>query len=91
MNSYIYVANTLGSPSALTIRNFNNFINFDNNLKYAYDCEAYYRIYKLYGNPKIINDITVFNLLWENSVTSNVSQKLINEENNYILRKHNLS
>jgi hypothetical protein len=61
---------------------------FDNNLSYAFDCDFYYRLKASFGDPIILDVITVVNFLWDESITSNISPLLINKENKYILRKY---
>jgi glycosyltransferase involved in cell wall biosynthesis len=90
INPWIAIQNTLGTPSALTIKNLKDLPELDNNLTYCYDCAWYYELNKLYGNPKIIEDITMINVLWEKSLSSNVTNELINKENNYIINKYGL-
>jgi len=95
MNDNIYIVNTLGTPSALTIRNKKNDkidINnlFDKNLRYCYDCDAYYRLYKAFGNPKIIPNIGMINYIHDNSITSHTTGDMIKNEEEYILKKHGI-
>ena len=93
INDNIYIVNILGTPSALTIRNNKgNLIDIDNlfdkNLNYCYDCEAYYRLYKVFGNPKIIKEIGMVNYIHDNSITSHITNNIIKKEEAYILKKH---
>jgi glycosyltransferase involved in cell wall biosynthesis len=91
MNDRIYVVNTIGTPSGVTIKNFGKEIpEFDTNLSYCFDCDFYYRFYKKFGSPVILNIPTVVNLIWENSITSGVSQELINKESEYIIKKYGI-
>ena len=86
--------NLLGTPSAMTIRNFGLLPAlelFDTSLSYGYDIEAYYRWTKVLGNPKIINQIGIVNYVWDNSVSSSVTADLIDHENKYILKKYGVS
>jgi len=63
MNPNIALVNTLGTPSAMTIRNTEPFwLGFDTNLSYCYDTELYYRMAKIYGAPKIIPFIVLIQL-----------------------------
>lgn len=55
---YYSAANTLGSPSVLTIRNKHPLL-FDKNLKWVLDLEYYKRLFAKYGLPKLINDVNV--------------------------------
>jgi glycosyltransferase involved in cell wall biosynthesis len=88
MNPRIYVVNTIGTPSCVTLRNVNDMPLMDSNLSYYYDCDFYKRFADQYGMPKIISDITVVNVLWENSISASVNNDLINREMQYILKKY---
>ena len=61
---------------------------FDENLFYAYDCGYYYRYLLKYGNPSFSTDTTIANYLWENSITSQLTEEILGKESNYILKKH---
>jgi glycosyltransferase involved in cell wall biosynthesis len=90
MNPRIYIVNTIGTPSCVTLRNVKDMPLMDPNLSYAYDCEFYKRYSDQYGFPKILSDVTVVNFLWENSITSAINKDLIDRENQYILNKYGL-
>lgn len=90
LNDQIYIVNTIGTPSCVIVKNLKDLPKIDKNLTYAYDCEFYYQLIKKYGNPKLIDEPTMVNYLWNNSVSSKVTQELINKENMYILEKHGL-
>lgn len=89
MNDRIYVCNTIGTPSCVAIRNDNPPL-FDENLRWAGDCEWYKRLYDKWGNPKIIDDITAVHLLWDGQVenTFGSAKELQDKEVAYILAKH---
>jgi len=91
LNPHIFVVNTLGTPSAMTLRNVNPMPQMDENLYYAYDADFYYQFLQLYGIPKIIQEVTMINYLWENSITSRITQEFIDKEHKYILDKLGLS
>jgi hypothetical protein len=88
MNPQIYVVNTIGTSSCLTIKNVKDMPLFDRNIDYCYDCDWYYRFQKMYGDPKTISDVTMVNYLWGNSVTSKTTPEMIQKEEQYILRKY---
>jgi glycosyltransferase involved in cell wall biosynthesis len=90
MNPRIYVVNTIGTPSCVTLRNVKDMPLMDSNLSYYYDCDFYKRFADQYGLPKIISDITVVNVLWENSITSSIDKELIDREERYIFNKYGL-
>jgi glycosyltransferase involved in cell wall biosynthesis len=62
-------ANTISSPSVLTIKNEGH-LEFDENLVWLMDCEYYSRYYDTHGLPKILNEINVVNRTWENQVSN---------------------
>jgi len=83
----IDVHNTIGTLSCMAIRN-EDLIYYDENLKWAYDCEYYYRLIKKLGNPKILDVITVVNYLWAGSTTNTIANaSLMQMENAYIINK----
>lgn len=90
LNQHIYIVNTIGTPSCVTIKNKKDLPKFDENLSYAYDCEFYYRFWLKHGKPKLITDVTIANYLWDQSITSHINQDLIRRENDYILKKHGI-
>ena len=71
--------NTLGNPSNLTIKN-QDLIFFDENLNWLVDCEYYYRLYLKYGNPTIINSITVVNRTHGGGLTDTTPKSLKDKE-----------
>jgi len=88
LNPRIYIINTIGTPSCVSIKNTSKIMEFDENLSYGFDCEFYYRYFLEYGPPKILEDITVINYLWGQSITAKLTNDLLEKENNYVLRKH---
>lgn len=88
MNSRLYVANTLGTPSCITIKNLPDLPKIDEKLSYAYDCDFYYRLFLQYGNPTLFEYPTIVNYLWGGSITSRTSTAVIEREFAYILNKY---
>ena len=85
-NDNIQLINTLGTPSALTMRNGLD-VRIDENLKYCYDCEFYKRISIRYGLPNISMNDTMVNYIHENQTTNTIATKtLIEDEEAYIRR-----
>jgi len=85
--------NTIGCPSGLTISNTVH-ARFDENLKWFMDCEYYYQLFKLYGNPIIYqNDFLVGTLIHNAQVTNSCinNNMLINNETSYINAKYGLA
>jgi glycosyltransferase involved in cell wall biosynthesis len=87
LNQYLFIINTLGTPSALMVRNLEDLPDIDKNLSYAYDCEWYWQLWKKYNDPILLNRPTIVNFLHGDSVSSKISQDLIDKENKYILNK----
>lgn len=89
LNDKLYIINTIGSPSCITVKNLRYELPlFDNNISYCFDCDWYYRLRASFGDPILLNDPTVVNFLWDESITSRVTPLLINKENRYILKKY---
>lgn len=87
MNDNVSLINTLGTPSALTLKN-ENVPEFDINLKSMYDCEFYGRMINLYGGPLIVNDPTMINYIHENQTTQSIiNPDLLRSEEEYVRRK----
>tara|TARA_Y100001937_G_scaffold8912_1_gene11007 strand:+ start:257 stop:823 length:567 start_codon:yes stop_codon:yes gene_type:complete len=78
--------NTLSSPSILAIRkDIEEY--FDENLVMLMDCDMYYRLYKNYGDPVVINDIHISNREHQNQ-TQRSYEHLLPEEIDYLKNKH---
>ena len=88
LNSCLYLENTVGTPSCVTIKNVDPMPSFDYNLNYSYDGDFYQRFIEKYGNPKIITDVTIVNLLWEKSLTSFIQNREKDRENDYLKKKY---
>lgn len=89
MNNRIYVCNTIGTPSAVAVRNI-RYPLMDESLRWAGDCEYYGQLVSMVGEPKIIDDITAVHRLWggQNENTVGASEELQFKENSYIINKH---
>jgi len=86
-NNQIYFNNTIGTPSCLTILNDSPLL-LDENLSWYVDCEYYYRLYKRYGEPKILKYYTFSQYLWEGQVTQSITQEIMDKEITYIKEKY---
>lgn len=87
-NDNIHLINTLGTPSALIMKNGLN-IWMDENLKYMYDCEFYKRVYDVHGLPNISTNDTMVNYIHQNQTTNTiVNNELVRSEEEYVRRKH---
>jgi hypothetical protein len=78
--------NTLSSPSILALRNGLEEY-FDENLVMLMDCDMYYRLYTMLGNPIVLKDIHISNREHRNQ-TQRSNEHLIPEEINYLKTKH---
>lgn len=86
-NKEIYSGNnTIGSPSVLTIRKGET-VTFDDNLTWLLDCDYYARLYKKYGEPKMIYDLNVVIGLGKHQVTNALSEQIKHHEREYMLKK----
>lgn len=89
LNDRIYVVNTIGTPSCVAVRNIPDIPLFDENLKWAGDCEWYKRLFDKFGHPKVLSRCTAVHLLWQNNVeTTMTNDQIRDEEIQYILSKH---
>jgi glycosyltransferase involved in cell wall biosynthesis len=69
-------ANTISSPSVLTMRG--KFF-FDDSLVMLLDCEMYKRLYKVHGNPMIIQDPLICNRMHKDQAQKNQNDVLQKE------------
>ena len=79
--------NTMGCPSGMTMKN-NNLIYFDNELNWLMDCDYYYRMFLKYGQPYILDKITVVNRTWGSRLTDTTPQSLKDKEFNMLKQKY---
>lgn len=73
LNADIATANTIGTHSCLTIRNLDQPELFNEDLIWLMDCEYYRRLYDRFGEPAILCDPTVVQVLWEGQVTNTIA------------------
>ena len=88
MNDNLKIVNTIGTPSCVAIRKYDDMPEFDKNLKYAFDCEFYHQYLSKYNRVKFINSILIANYIWDSSITANIDNELIQKESQYILDKY---
>jgi len=88
LNPMLHIINTIGTPSCVAIRNHTDMPLPDTNLNYAYDCEFYRSYLDRYPTWRLISEATIANFLWDESISSRISNNVIEKENLYILRKH---
>lgn len=87
-NPEIYLGNnTISSPSVLTIKNDNPLL-FDENLTMFMDVDYYKRCYDKFGEPTILNTITVVNSVGVHQVSQNITNEQFNEELDYVKKKY---
>ena len=79
--------NTLGSPSALTIRNGLD-VYFDENLTWLLDCLLYKQLFDRFGEPKIMKDIGVGIGIHEGQMTNLIPKERKQWELEYIREKY---
>jgi hypothetical protein len=63
----------------LTLKN-NDLIFFDENLNWLMDCDFYQRMFLKYGEPSVLNEITVVNRTWGARLTDTIPQSLKDKE-----------
>lgn len=87
-NLQILSNNTIGCISCLSFVNDKEFL-FDENTELFGDVDFYYRLYKKYGLPKLIDDIVWIQYLWAGRITKKpATQENIDAEQNYLKDKH---
>ena len=79
--------NTISSPSVLTIRNNPNLIFFDENLVWLMDVEYYKRLHQKFGDPIILNEITVVNRTSSFQLSNFISEETKRKELLYVMSK----
>lgn len=83
--------NTIGSPSVLTVRNHPKLELFENKLSWVLDCDYYYRLYKKYGLPIILNDINVVIGVGEHQTTHLMGEERKEAEIKHLIKKYDTS
>jgi len=74
MHDRVHLQNLIGFPSCLTLRN-KDILFYNENLRWAYDCEYYKRLSMRFGEPFIFNEITVVNYLWDGQMSNAIVDK----------------
>ena len=81
-------SNTISSPSVLTIKN-DDPLRFDENLVLRMDCDYYKRCHDAFGDPKILDTITVVNRVGDHQLSARMNSGRLKEmEYAYLLWKH---
>jgi glycosyltransferase involved in cell wall biosynthesis len=73
LNADIHLVNTIGTHSCLTIRRVERLELFDERLIWFMDCEYYRRLYDRFGEPVVLDDVTVVQLVWPGQVTNTLA------------------
>lgn len=88
LNDNIVFNNSIGTHSCLTIRN-KDVIFFDDNLIWYMDCEYYKRMMDKFGNPYILKEPTVVQLIWPGQVTNTLAtEEVRHKEFLYLKQKY---
>jgi glycosyltransferase involved in cell wall biosynthesis len=80
--------NSIGSPALLTVKNSEKLPKFDEELFLLTDCDYFKQLYLLFGEPKIIADVTVISYMWEGNSQKDVSEEKKNEEIKIVKAKY---
>jgi glycosyltransferase involved in cell wall biosynthesis len=72
--------NSIGSPSAVAMRNIPELPRFDNELIWLMDCEYYRRLHDLWGSPLIIPEMIAVNAIWGRQLTYTISNERKRDE-----------
>jgi len=87
-NPKICLDNTIGTPSCLSFLNDGDVPLLDENLKWYVDCDHYYRLFKKWGEPKVLKELIFVQLLWEGQTTQGITQEIVDTEVAYIKDKY---
>lgn len=80
--------NTISSPSVLTIKNETPLL-FDENLLQRMDCDYYKRCHDRFGDPRILNTITVVNRAGPHQISQMlITTDVADTEYAYLLKKY---
>lgn len=66
--------NSIGCPSVIAIKN-SNIMFFNEELNWLMDCEYYRRMYDVYGEPLVLDALTVVNRTQEHRLTNTISDE----------------
>ena len=85
----LFGENTISGPSVIAFKNDrNNF--FDENVKLLMDCEFYYRMRNIYGNPRFSSRFYIANRVHLNQQQNSISSEVKEEEIEYLKIKYSL-
>jgi len=80
--------NTISSPSVITIKNDEKKLYFDEDLIWLMDVEYYKRMYDIFGEPSYLNEISVVQRIWNNSLSNTLPEATKNKEIAYLNSKY---
>jgi glycosyltransferase involved in cell wall biosynthesis len=87
-NAQILSNNTIGCISCLSFVNNKDSL-FDENVELFADTDFYYRLYKKYGLPKLLQNLIWVQTIWDGRVTKKpFTQENADAEMNYLNDKH---
>lgn len=78
--------NTISSPSVLSFKK-ESILLFDENLKWLMDVDLYKRLYDIYGEPLIVNEINVVNRIWDKQYNNIIPNSVKKTELEYVKNK----
>tara|TARA_Y100000593_G_C4322258_1_gene344536 strand:+ start:9526 stop:10212 length:687 start_codon:yes stop_codon:yes gene_type:complete len=88
-NNQIHLGNnTISGPSVLSIRNDPDKIYFDDRMIWLMDCDYYKRLYLKYGQPAILNKITVVNRDHPDQLTHVMDPQIKKDEYKMMVEKY---
>lgn len=80
--------NIFGCPSIMFFKREVATELFDTSLVWLMDTEYYYRLWKKFGQPSLIEQYDMAVRIWGNSVTKTISEEVKEKELQYVLNKH---
>lgn len=79
--------NTIGAPTVVTIKNDSPLL-FDESMTWLVDCDYYHRMYTKYGEPTILNTLSVAIGIHKGQATNLIPDEVKLAEFNYMQHKH---
>lgn len=90
-NDNIYQGlNTIGSPSVIAFRNRNPLF-FNEKMTWVLDCDYYYRLYKKYGEPRILNKYDIVIGVGEHQMTNLLTNEQKVSEQQELINQYDTS
>jgi hypothetical protein len=79
--------NTMGCPSGITIKN-EDLMFFDEDLNWLMDCDYYKKMFDKFGEPDILNKITVVNRTSGSRLTNTLGQEIKDRESVIVHKRY---